>query len=135
MSFPVREILYSLQVQGAFLDTAVWHEVSNLLKNPEKVERENQDLSRAGASLGATETLKSQRSKLEHVLERLIDSFTEGLIEKDHFTLRMGRAKSRMVELDAKIKVDAGEVDQQEQLRLATKRLHELAAAVGPPAG
>jgi hypothetical protein len=27
--------------------------------------------------------LRSQRTKLQHAMERLIDSFTEGLIEKD----------------------------------------------------
>lgn len=65
-------------------------------------------------------------------MERLIDSFTEGLIEKDQFTSRMARSKSRIGELDTKIKDDAGDVDQLEHLRLAAKRLRELAAAVGP---
>jgi hypothetical protein len=35
-----------------------------------------------GTLLDNLEILKSQRSKLQHALERLIDSFTEGLIEK-----------------------------------------------------
>jgi hypothetical protein len=63
-------------------------------------------------------------------MERLIDSFTEGLIEKDQFTSRMARTKSRITDLDAKIKVGAGNVDQLEHLRLATTRLRELAGAV-----
>ena len=37
-----------------------------------------------------------------------------------------------MAELDAKIKDDAGDVDQLAHLRLAAGRLRELAAAVGP---
>jgi site-specific DNA recombinase len=78
------------------------------------------------------ETLKSQRTKLQHAMERLIDSFTEGLIEKDQFTSRMARTKTRITDLDAKIKASAGDVDQLEHLRLATARLRELAAAVGP---
>jgi len=41
-----------------------------------------------GTSLENVETLKVQRLKLQHALERLIDSFTEGLIEKDKFTSR-----------------------------------------------
>jgi site-specific DNA recombinase len=95
------------------------------------VEREHQDRNRASASLGNVETLKGQPAKLQHALERLIDSFTEGLIEKDQFTSRMGRTKSRIADLDAKIKADVGDVDQLEHLRLATKNLRELATAVG----
>jgi site-specific DNA recombinase len=80
----------------------------------------------------SVETQKAQRLKLQHALERLIDSFTEGLIEKDQFTSRMARTKSRIAELDAKIKDDAGDADRLEYLRLAAKRLRELATAVGP---
>ena len=87
-----------------FLESAVWHEVCDLLTHPERVEHEYQDGGRVGASLGSVETLKAQRLKLQHALERLIDSFTEGLIEKDQFTLRMARTKSRIAELDTKIK-------------------------------
>jgi hypothetical protein len=61
----------------------------------------------------------------------LIDSFTEGLIEKDQFTSRMDRTKRRIADLDAKIRDDAGDVDRRENLRLATNRLCELAAAIG----
>ena len=114
------------------METAVWHEVSELLTNPERLERDDQDRRRASASLENVETLKAQRVKLQHALERLIDTFTEGLIDKDQFTSRMGRTKSRIADLDGKIKADAGDVDRLENLRLATNRLRELAAAVGP---
>jgi len=65
-------------------------------------------------------------------MERLIDSFTEGLIEKDQFTTRMARTKTRIADLDGKLEADADDVDQREHLRLATTRLRELATAVGP---
>jgi hypothetical protein len=41
------------------------------------------------------ESLRSQRTKLQHAMEKLIDSFTEGLIEKDQFTTRMARVGKR----------------------------------------
>ena len=68
-------------------------------------------------------------------MERLIDSFAEGLIEKDQFASRMARTKSRIADLDARTKVYASDVDQREHLRLATNRLRELAARVGPELG
>jgi site-specific DNA recombinase len=130
--FGGERICSNSQVQGTFLETTVWREVSILLMNPERIELEHQKSSKAGTLLDNLETLRSQRSKLQHGMERLIDSFTEGLIEKDQFTSRMARTKSRITDLDAKIKAGAGNVDQLEHLRLATSRLRELAGAIGP---
>jgi site-specific DNA recombinase len=129
--FGGERICGNAQVQGEFLEKAVWREVSELLTNPDRFEREYQDRGREGASLGNLEVLNAQRLKLQHVLERLIDSFTEGLIDKDQFTSRMGRTKSRIADLDVKIKSDAGDVDASENLRLAVNRIRELAAAIG----
>jgi site-specific DNA recombinase len=83
------------------------------------------------------EILRSQKAKLEleHAVERLIDSFAEGLIEKDQFASRMARTKSRIADLDTGIKAYAGDLDQREHLRLTTNRLRELAATVGPELG
>jgi site-specific DNA recombinase len=76
-------------------------------------------------------TPTEQRANLQHTVERLIDSFAEGLIEKDQFASRMARTKGRIAELDARIKADSGAVDQREHIRLATNRLRELAATIG----
>jgi hypothetical protein len=81
------------------------------------------------------EALRSQKTKLEHAVERLIDSFAEGLIEKDQFASRMARTKSRIADLDSRVRAYAGDVDQREQLRVAMKRLRELAATIGPELG
>src|SRR6266849_1624097 len=130
--FGGERICSSSQVKGAFLETTVCREVSSLLLNPEWIELEHQERSKPGTLLDNLETLRSQRTKLQHAMERLIDSFTEGLIEKDQFTPRMARTKSRISDLDAKIKAGAGDVDQLQHLRLATSRLRELAGAIGP---
>jgi site-specific DNA recombinase len=120
------------QVQGKFLETAVWNEVCELLTNPQKLEKEYLARNKVEASFGNVEALKSQRAKLQHALERLIDSFTEGLIEKDQFTSRIDRTKRRIADLDAKIREDVGDVDRRENLRAAANRIRELATALGP---
>jgi site-specific DNA recombinase len=130
--FGGERICSNSQVQGAFLETTVWREVSSLLMYPEKIELEHQESCKAGTLLGDLEILRSQRTKLQHAVERLIDSFTEGLIEKGQFTSRMDRTKHRIADLDARIRENAGDVDQLERLRLATSRFRELAAAIGP---
>ena len=130
--FGGERICSNAQVQGEFLETAVWHEVCELLKNPQRLEREYQHRKMEGASLEDVQTLKALRGKLQHALERLIDSFTEGLIDKNQFKSRMERTKSRIADLDSRINAGAGDVDPLENLRSATKRLRDLAAAVGP---
>jgi site-specific DNA recombinase len=133
--FGGERICSNAQVQGNILETTVWSEVSKLLMNPQRVELEHQDKTKNSALLDNLETLKSQRAKLEHAVERLIDSFAEGLIEKDQFASRMARTKSRIGDLDSRIRAYAGDVDQREHLRLAVNRLRELAATVGPETG
>ncbi len=129
--FGGERICSNSQVQGAFLEATVWREISSLLMNPERIELEHRESSTVGALLDNLEILKSQRTKLQHAVERLIDSFTEGLIEKAQFTSRMDRTKRRIADLDVKIVEDAGNVDQREHLRLATTRLRELATPLG----
>ena len=102
-SFGGERVCSNAQIQGEFLESVVWHEVCVLLTHPERLEHEYQGGDTIGASLEGVETLKAQRLKLQHTLERLIDSFTEGLIEKDQFTSRMARTKSRVAEFDTKI--------------------------------
>ncbi len=130
--FGGERICGNAQVQGEFLESAVWREVCDLLSHPEQLEHEYRGGGSVGASLESVETLRATRLKLQHAMERLIDSFTEGLIEKSQFTSRMARTKSRIADLDTKLVGDARDVDQLEHLRLAARRLRDLAAAVGP---
>jgi site-specific DNA recombinase len=133
--FGGERICSNAQVQGNVLETTVWSEVSKLLMNPERVELEHQDRTKNGVLLDDLEGLRSQKAKLEHAVERLIDSFAEGLIEKDQFASRMARTKSRIADLDTRIRAYAADVDRREHLRFATNRLRELAATVGPELG
>ena len=59
--FGGERICSNAQIQGEFLESAVWREVSDLLRNPGKLERDYQAGGRAGASLESVETLKTQR--------------------------------------------------------------------------
>ena len=133
--FGGERICSNAQIQGNILETVVWAEISVFLMDPQRVELGHDYRNKNGALLDNLETLRSQKAKLEHAVERLIDSFADGLIEKDQFASRMARTKSRIADLDTKIKAYAGDLDQREHLRLATNRLRELAATVGPELG
>ena len=130
--FGGERICTNRQIQAEFLEAAVWREICDLLRNPEKLERDFKESNNAVASLQTAGALKAQRLKQQHALERLIDSFTEGLISKDQFTPRMARTRSRIAELDTQIQAYSGDIDQMEHLRLGVARLRELSATLGP---
>lgn len=125
-------ICINAQIQGNLLEMTVWSEISKLLTDPRRVELEHQDRNKNGTLLDNIETIRSQKAKLEHAIERLIDSFAEGLIEKDQFASRMARTKSRIADLDTRINTYAGDLNRRDHLRLAANRLRELATTVGP---
>jgi site-specific DNA recombinase len=125
-------ICSNAQIQGNILEMTTWSEISKLLTDPQRVELEHQDRNKNGALLDNLETLRSQKAKLEHVIERLVDGFAEGLIEKDQFASRMARTKSRIADLDTRIDAYAGHLNRRDHLRLAANRIRDLAATVGP---
>ena len=120
------------QIPAEFLEDAVWREVCDLLRNPEKLERDFQEDGNAVASSQNAEALIVRRVKQQHAIERLIDRFTEGLIEKDQFTSRMARTKGRIAELDVQIRAYSGDINQMEHLRVAVERIRELATTIEP---
>ena len=76
--------------------------------------------------------LRAQQPKQQHALERLIDSFTDGLIDKDQFTSRMARTKGRIADLDAQMQAYSSDIEQLERFHLAAERIRELEANIGP---
>ena len=71
-------------------------------------------------------TLRAQRQKLQHGLERLIDSLAEGVIDKDQFTSRMNRTKARIADIDQKIGTQAADEERRTHVRSVMNRLAEL---------
>ena len=74
------------------------------------------------------DALKVERQKLQHGIDRLIDTFAEGVIDKEQFTLRMNRAKARLADLDARIALPAADEDRLAHVHLAMTRLAELSS-------
>src|SRR5713226_5207878 len=71
------------QVRTDRLDAATWHEVSQLLKEPQRLEQEYRQRLVAPEEQTADEAAcDKQRHKLRQGLARLIDGYAEGFVEK-----------------------------------------------------
>ena len=120
------------QVRGEFIETSVWVEVRRLLTNPQKLEQEHQQPPAVGRSSEDFEILKSQLVKLQRGMERLIDSYSEGAIDKEQFMPRMHRTKGRIAELEARIHINSEGTDQRQELRFLVDHFKKLAVHLGP---
>lgn len=64
-------------------DAAVWQEVCQLLEEPERLEQEYRQRLQPQQRPNEHEGLQAQIGKLRRGIARLIDSYADGLIDKD----------------------------------------------------
>ena len=73
--FGGERICSNSQVRADSLEAAIWDRVCGILRNPEKMEEAlgRDDGSQASSLQENIDTLRSQRQKLEHGIERLME--------------------------------------------------------------
>ena len=119
-------------VRAEVLEEAVWHDVRALLAEPEKIAREHQRRLSEGPSRVTEEAAlrAKQRRQVERGLTRLIDAYTEGLLDKNEFEPRLRRAKERLAQLEADERAAMTQEAQEADVRLVVGRLQDFAEAV-----
>jgi len=111
-------------------DAVVWHEVCQLLAQPERLEQAYRQRLHPEQQSDAYQSLETQMGKLRRGLVRLIDSYAEGLIDKQEFEPRVTRMRARLQHLEAQIEHLKTEAEMAEELRLIVGRLETFAAKV-----
>jgi site-specific DNA recombinase len=131
--FGGERICPNTQVRTDRLELAVWHEVCALLSQPERLRQEFERRRQASGAGQRQErsALEAQVGKLRQGVARLIDSYTEGLIEKDEFEPRVTRLRERIAHIEQQCEALADEELLQRELHLIVSRLDEFAAQVG----
>ena len=120
-------ICSNTQIQAESLEKKIWEYVCQIVHNPGNLERDEQGKQR-GASSESVDGLETQRQKLRRGMERLIDSFAEGVIDRDQFTIRMDRTKARISEIETKLSAQAADQDQRVHVRSLRTRLATLSS-------
>jgi len=119
------------QVRTDLLDLAVWREARALLEQPHRLEQEyRQRLTVRSEQETERTAVERQRDKLRQGLARLIDSYTEGYLEKPEFDSRVTRQRQRIAALDEQVRQLADAEALQRELRLLIGRLEDFAAQV-----
>jgi site-specific DNA recombinase len=121
----------NLQVRTDQLDAAVWDQVRTLLLHPDRLAVEYQRrLAQPPDDAQAQDlaSLQTQARKLRAGIGRLIDAYTEGLIDKVDFEPRLGRLKDRLTKLDEQTRTLRDEAARQRELLLLIGQLDAFAS-------
>jgi site-specific DNA recombinase len=115
-------------IQVKVLDEAVWQDVCKLLREPSRLEAEYQRrLSGAQEPSSPSANVAARIAQLKRGIARLIDAYSEGLLEKEEFEPKLRQCKERLARLQVEAKKTADEEAQRAELRLVIGKLKEFA--------
>ena len=124
-------LCWNKQVRTDLVDAAVWQEVCRLLEHPERLEEEYQ------RRLRVLEQAPHERSQLEtqigrvrQGIARLIDSYADGVIDKEEFEPRVTRMRERLKQLEEQAQQMKDDEGLQRELTLILSHLDAFATRV-----
>jgi site-specific DNA recombinase len=120
------------QVRTDRLDEAVWREVERVLEDPSWIaaEYERRLVQARDPATGDLAGLEGQIAKLHRSLDRLIDGYAEGLIDKAEFEPRAAGLRQRLRGWEAQAVRMQNEAAQRAALSLIVGRLEDFARQV-----
>ena len=120
-------------IRAQELEDAVWLDVCRLLRNPQNLQQEYQRRLQASDSDPTAQTrkhLESQMRKMNKSIERIIDAYAEGLINKTELQPRLRTMRERLKDLEAQSKQLKDQETLERELKLVIGRVEEFAAKV-----
>jgi site-specific DNA recombinase len=119
-------------VPADLLETAVWKDVCQLLRHPQRLADEYQRrLQRAPQEQArASQQLAALVGKVQQGKARLLDAYQDGYLDKAELAMRMQEVNQRLANLQAEVKTQAARQTQEQELRLVITRLEDFAQRV-----
>ena len=121
-------------VRGDKLDQIVWDQVRALLEDPNRVADEyRRRMGQAQNGAAPSEQivrLNRQMTTLRNGIDRLIDSYAGGLIDKTEFEPRINGLKQRMSQLDQQHQAALDAANADRELSLVINRLEDFSAKI-----
>lgn len=124
----------NMPVRADQLEQVVWDRVKTVLQEPERVADEyRRRLAQAADGAGEQEQvarLDKQMTALRRGINRLIDSYAEGFVDKCEFEPRITGMKQRLSQLEERHEAAVRAAESERDLCLVISRLEDFAAKV-----
>jgi site-specific DNA recombinase len=124
-------LCWNKQLRTDLVDEAVWEGVCRLLEHPERLEQEyRRRLVQEEKTPDELSSLQARMGRLRQGIARLIDSYAEGLIDKEEFEPRIARMGDRLKHIEEQAQQITDEASLERELTLILGRLDEFAGRV-----
>ena len=121
-------------VRSDCLELAVWNEIRALLEDPQRLAAEYRrrldELHQGGDDRGQAVVLDRQIEGLRRGMGRLLDSYVEGVIDRDAFQPRIAGLKERLARMTAQRQALTEAAEAERSLALVIGRMEDFAAKV-----
>ena len=100
----LNRVCHNRSLRGEKLEAAIWADVSALLAEPKRLEQEYErrlNIGNEAKEAPSQRKLQMQTSRVQRQISKLIDAYSEGLIEKQEFEPRIRDARVRLEKLQA----------------------------------
>jgi len=131
--FGGQRICSNKAIRSDYLEQAVWEDVCTMLSNPNRIEVEYHrrlTVSKKEAEWTEATHVHSFISKIKRGISRLIDSYQDGLLEKEEFEPRIRKAKERLHNLEQELREQETKEEQLNALQLVIGRMKEFSEKV-----
>jgi site-specific DNA recombinase len=132
--FSGKAVCNNRPVRGDQLEQVVWAQVRALLEDPHRVADEyRRRIAQARDGTATSDEiirLERQMTSLQRGIARLIDSYTEGILDKTEFEPRIAGLKQRVSQLHERHQTALEAVESERDLALVVSRLEDFAAKV-----
>ncbi|MCC7419907.1 MAG: recombinase zinc beta ribbon domain-containing protein [Planctomycetaceae bacterium] len=130
--FGGQRVCQNKQVRTDMLDEAVWRDVQELLRDPQLLRAEyERRLEAPSEDVTRERSLRQQAQSAQRTVSRLIDAFTDGLLDKSEFEPRLAKARERVARVEEELAKLSAREEEQAELRAALACLNEFKSRMG----
>jgi len=111
------QVCQNKQVRTEQLDAAVWNDACELLRNPWLLRKEYERRLASPPDAGSQNSLQKQVAVAQRAVDRLIDAYADGLVDRSEFESRIERLRRRSTKLKEQLLALETETREQSVLR------------------
>jgi site-specific DNA recombinase len=117
--FGGKPVCHNKQVRTDKLDEVVWNDACELLRHPTLLRKEYERRLAAPGSSDGEQSLTKQIGHAQRTVNRLIDAYADGVVDREEFEPRLQRARKRLSDLQTKLDAMQSQTREQAVLREA----------------